>query len=725
MPRAPKKRAGVDAIINCKVRFVGPTTPIRAHAKYQNTYNKADLLGGRIYERLMRRIKPRGRILLAYRFRHDDFGDTDLFVAVANCTVVQEGPPISFFDQPAEADEEPNEPPSAEAELRASSRNAVQLPFGSDQGVLARGATRDDISALRAQNISVDDDNDPAPENVPDSAPGGSAGGRSRSANSAAAPARPKIGDVWNWCAPNVCPRRAQGVTDAGARFSNHSWDTISNMTPLQVFFLCYPQKYLTEVVIPATNSNLTLGPTNLSEIISFFGCIFFMSCFQGVEERRDWWSKTPPSMESGAPFRLNEYMSRDRFEDIIQGLRYTTAEPPAYRDKFYEVREMWEYWNAHYHQEYVPSYLSCLDESVSEWLNQYGPGWMFIPRKPHPYGNEYHTIADAETTIIYRMECVEGKDRPPELGPQEHDDKGKTVGVMMRLTKSIHNTGKIVEQDSGFCVFEGIVAQHDVGVYGDALIKKRRYWPKHVPGDEIDAAMADAPVGTVKTLKGKVNGRDAFIHCLKEEEYVTKIMSMFGTQKHVLAHQTRRSYKNPTTGQQSVLEFTYTEPFSRYYKARHSVDDNNNRRHQPISVETSWGTKWWPSRQQAFHLAVAAVNANLALARAKGLDVAQPELLFRKALAIEMLQNTIGLPDVPRQIPVRQVNVVQVGHRHVAKPYYSGAYNVKTGKFSRIKKKYGETTCATCNNRCRHYCICSIEKNMCRDCYLKHYRSL
>jgi len=60
----------------------------------------------------------------------------------------------------------------------------------------------------------------------------------SRSANSAAAPARPKIGDVWNWCAPNVCPRRAQGVTDAGARFSNHSWDTISNMTPLQASFL-------------------------------------------------------------------------------------------------------------------------------------------------------------------------------------------------------------------------------------------------------------------------------------------------------------------------------------------------------------------------------------------------------------------------------------------------------------------------------------------------------
>ena len=51
-----------------------------------------------------------------------------------------------------------------------------------------------------------------------------------------------------------------------------------------------------------------------------------------------------------------------------------------------------------------------------------------------------------------------------------------------------IHRTGKVVTGDSGFCVAEGVTALHKKGVYGQFLIKKRRYWPKHVPGDFIDA---------------------------------------------------------------------------------------------------------------------------------------------------------------------------------------------------------------------------------------------
>ena len=52
----------------------------------------------------------------------------------------------------------------------------------------------------------------------------------------------------------------------------------------------------------------------------------------------------------------------------------------------------------------------------------------------------------------------------------------------------------------------------------GAALIKKQhRHWPKHAPGAEIDAAMANFEVGTVKSLKGKANCADAYVHCLKE----------------------------------------------------------------------------------------------------------------------------------------------------------------------------------------------------------------
>ena len=47
--------------------------------------------------------------------------------------------------------------------------------------------------------------------------------------------------------------------------------------------------------------------------------------------------------------------------------------------------------WNKNMAQQFTPSWVSCLDESMSPWTNKYRcPGWMFVPRKPHPFGNEY-----------------------------------------------------------------------------------------------------------------------------------------------------------------------------------------------------------------------------------------------------------------------------------------------------------------------------------------------
>ncbi len=51
----------------------------------------------------------------------------------------------------------------------------------------------------------------------------------------------------------------------------------------------------------------------------------------------------------------------------------------------------------------------------------------------------------------------------------------------MLEMTKQIHNTGKVVTMDSCFCVTVGILALHDAGVFGQALIKTRgKFRPKH-----------------------------------------------------------------------------------------------------------------------------------------------------------------------------------------------------------------------------------------------------
>jgi hypothetical protein len=39
------------------------------------------------------------------------------------------------------------------------------------------------------------------------------------------------------------------------------------------------------------------------------------------------------------------------------------------------------------------------------------------------------------------------------------------------------------------------------IGVFASAVIKKRRYWPKYVPGDSIDDRMKDKDIGNVDAL--------------------------------------------------------------------------------------------------------------------------------------------------------------------------------------------------------------------------------
>jgi hypothetical protein len=44
-----------------------------------------------------------------------------------------------------------------------------------------------------------------------------------------------------------------------------------------------------------------------------------------------------------------------------------------------------------------------------------------------------------------------------------------------------------VVILDSGFCVLQCLVELKKIGVFASAVIKKRRYWPKYVPGEQID----------------------------------------------------------------------------------------------------------------------------------------------------------------------------------------------------------------------------------------------
>ena len=97
----------------------------------------------------------------------------------------------------------------------------------------------------------------------------------------------------------------------------------------------------------------------------------------------------------------------------------------------------------------------------------------MFVPHKPHPFGNKYHTIVCKLSKVIYHVEIVEGKYRPRGVCQKEFDEKGVTAGLIVYMKNPILGTGKVVIMDGGFCVLEELILMVEKGVFGSALIKK------------------------------------------------------------------------------------------------------------------------------------------------------------------------------------------------------------------------------------------------------------
>ena len=86
---------------------------------------------------------------------------------------------------------------------------------------------------------------------------------------------------------------------------------------------------------------------------------------------------------------------------------------PTGFVGRFHDVCQMINAFNDHYEKEYLPSWMNCLDELMSLWLNQYCPGFMFVSWKPHPFDNKYHMIADGDggKPIMRRVKMQERKD--------------------------------------------------------------------------------------------------------------------------------------------------------------------------------------------------------------------------------------------------------------------------------------------------------------------------
>jgi hypothetical protein len=116
---------------------------------------------------------------------------------------------------------------------------------------------------------------------------------------------------VGEWITPTICPRKADpNCSNRAGAWISHGMQKIRDMNELALFRMCFPEDWVRYTVLPATNEEIEGESLTLREFYVFLGCRFFMAYFEGISDRRLWWSSKPILMETGAPYRLQEYMS-------------------------------------------------------------------------------------------------------------------------------------------------------------------------------------------------------------------------------------------------------------------------------------------------------------------------------------------------------------------------------------------------------------------------------
>ena len=444
--KSKAKQLGVGAICAVQQRRLHPKKLI------QDTLINASHLD--VVEDLLvtglKDIKVNSKMQRCITFRHEKFEGKEIYTVKRWAKIITEGSSEHFFcrDNLNDDDVETSADNSGTSSGNPGQADASQaLPSiirNSD------GSRAEDIALIRAMGFEVDDDNEPAPENIPEPVNQNIASTNDdQNGNASASAAENNFSKFGEF--QGVDYRKAAGCSNVKPKLIGMSDEKVKSMTYLDAFLLFFP-KTLFDIIVNATNSNLekeNLPPIEFGELLKFIGLWLFMATTSGYS-RRQFWSVSEIHPFDGSPYRFHSFMTFKRFESIRRCIGYTNQDRPSFVDRFWEVRVMIEQWNAHMTTVFSPSWVSCLDESMSIWYSKWTcPGWMFVPRKPHPYGNEYHSISCGLSSIMYQVELVEGKEQPSVYKAMQKHPHGNTVGLLLRLCACLFGTRKLVVLDS------------------------------------------------------------------------------------------------------------------------------------------------------------------------------------------------------------------------------------------------------------------------------------
>ena len=204
----------------------------------------------------------------------------------------------------------------------------------------------DNIIGVMAAAPMIDDDNQPAPENL------------SSTEDSAGA-----TNDIMGLSTHSgICERKATIQRNVKPELT--FWTLLlSNPSNLNLFERLFFSSFIKTTILPQTNQNLPHGnkPILYGEFLHWIGLWMLMGTIISPQ-RREFWVISPIDTFHGAPLCPGIWMTQTQFKAILSALTFTNIASPTFIDKFWEVQQMVVAWGTNMKDNFIPGYMNCLD---------------------------------------------------------------------------------------------------------------------------------------------------------------------------------------------------------------------------------------------------------------------------------------------------------------------------------------------------------------------------
>ncbi|EDQ88984.1 uncharacterized protein MONBRDRAFT_32562 [Monosiga brevicollis MX1] len=373
-----------------------------------------------------------------------------------------------------------------------------------------------------------------------------------------------------------------------------------SDFRPQALFSAFFPPKALDRMV-RATNAAAPTLRLEREELLCFFG--FHMVAATLASPTEECWRRTHNKYDLIPPFI--DAMSLNRFRDIAAHLKLTDAsDNPNEPDPYHGVRELVTDWNERMADVYDPSGLAAVFEAPTVHHCDSIPDAVAARQCPLPLGHEYHGICDADTGVTFALEIEEGPHRPLRLGRRPFDATHPSVtALLLRLTTTIQGAERAVVLGPSLCSLEAMVDLHRHGIHAVTAAKKRPGWPRHVPGEEVTAHLAQCVPGKVQSRAGRLQGVPLQLFAANHVTHNLLVVASYGTPDPCSSH-----VMWTAQGQRFVAH--RTNAMHDYYRGRQAcVDQRKLCREMCEALERSWVPQDWATRQLVFLLSLTLVN--------------------------------------------------------------------------------------------------------------------